>query len=123
MTIKLIHRVSGAKSYSPGDVIKLSKDEEKRLIKLGIASKHDDEVITNEPIVPNEGGFEELTDEQYEELAKKLNVANKEPLIAAAVSVGVDLSDEDKKRKDTVIEKIIEQGFDEDVLEELSKGE
>lgn len=124
MVIKLIHRVSGAKSYSPGDVIQLSKDEEKRLIKLGIASKHDGEVIANDPVVSNEGGIEELTEEEFNELAKKLNDAgNKEPLIAAAVAVGVELSDEDKKKKETAIERIIEQGFDEEVLEELSKGE
>lgn len=124
MTIKLIHSIRGSKSYLPGEVIQLSNDEEKRLIKLGIASNHEGNVIANKPVVSNEGGIEELSEDEFNELYKKLNDAgNKDPLIAAAVTVGVELSDEDKKRKDTVIEKIIEQGFDEDVLEELKKGE
>ncbi|MFP7469995.1 hypothetical protein SFC55_03220 [Niallia taxi] len=131
MTVLLIHNVRGNKVYKRGSIVSFSKAEEKRLVAVGVAEYFEGDAVVDSqanndvPVVdnPDGSGFEELTPEQYEELAKKLNAANKEPLLAAAIVVGVELSDEDKKRKDTVIERIIEQGFDEDVLEELSKGE
>ena len=132
MTVLLIHNVRGNKVYKRGSIVSFSKAEEKRLVAIGVAEYFEGEAVidsqdnNSEAVVnkQNDGGFEELTEEQFNELAKKLNDAgNKEPLIAAAVAVGVELSDEDKKKKETAIERIIEQGFDEDVLEELSKGE
>lgn len=131
MTVHLIHNVRGNKVYKRGSIVSFSKAEEKRLVSVGVAEYFQGETMVDSqanngvPIVdnPDGSGFEELTPEQYDELAKKLNAANKEPLLAAAVLVGVELSDEDKKKKETVIERIIEQGFDEDVLDELSKGE
>ncbi|WP_445506705.1 hypothetical protein [Niallia sp. 03190] len=119
MAVQLIHTVSGETTYKPGSIVSFSPAEEKRLIEVGIAKEFVGEVIS-----PIESDFEDLTPEQYQEIFNSLDKAsNMEKLLAAADLVGAELSKEDRKTKKAVIDRIIEQDLDEEVLEELSKGE
>ncbi|MEI2466650.1 hypothetical protein [Niallia taxi] len=120
MTIQLIHNVRGSKEYKRGSIVSFPEAEEKRLVSVGVARYFEGEAVVQQ----QDNEYEDISPEEYEKIYKLLNeAANKDPLITAAIAVGVELSDDDKKRKDTVIERIIEQGMDEVVLHEINKGE
>jgi hypothetical protein len=110
------------KSFEPGKVVKgLSSLEEERLIQLKSAEKVD---TSNFVEIESESNEEqsEITPEEFKALKEKLdNAANKEPLITAAEEVGVELTEEHKKYKETVIEEVILQGLEDEVLGFLSE--
>lgn len=115
------------RSFEVGDVLKgLSNSESERLLRLKSAEEVDAskfvEFQTAESVDPVDG--DSITPKEFAELKEKLDkAANKEPLISAADSVGVELNDEQRKKKETVIEEIIYQDLVEEVLEELNEGE
>ncbi|ECD6517327.1 hypothetical protein E2329_22955 [Salmonella enterica subsp. enterica] len=122
MTVQLKFKVKGnLKEYQRGEIVKFEGKEEKRLIKEGIAIPFEG-AITNDQV--NDGPFEEIPPEEYEKLFKEIDDAGKtDKVLEAAINVGVELSSEDKRTKKSIIDRIIEQGMEQDVLEELSEGE
>lgn len=113
------------KVYNSGDIVSVfTNDEEKRLVKLDSAIyfdykkiEVDKEKVKNTSIPPDDP--DKISEEDFKKLHDTLDKAfNKDPLIKAAESVGVELTEEDKKLKDKVIEEIILQGLENEVLAE-----
>lgn len=117
MPIQLVHTVVGNKVYQRGQIVSLSAEEEKRLIDIKIA-------VPFEGDIPSSSDFDEISPEEYEKLFKEIDGSGKtDKVLEAAINVGVELTSEDKKTKKSIIDRIIEQGMEQEVLEELSEGE
>lgn len=128
MPIKLFEDVRHSGNLYPSGAIidSFTEQEEKRLVNLKSAEYINLEVTSLKPSKGHNtnNNDDELTPEEFNALYKKLDEsANKEPLIEAALAVGVEFSDEDLKTKKKVIEEIILQDMVEEVLTELQKGE
>ncbi|KYD02642.1 hypothetical protein B4102_0236 [Heyndrickxia sporothermodurans] len=85
-----------------GDKFSCPNDFAKKLIKSKAASIYKETEKQND----NPKDFHDLLNKAF----------NKEPLIEAAETVGVELTEEQKKLKDSVIEQIISQNKSDEVL-------
>ena len=120
MAVQLLFRVKGnRKEYYRGQIVSFEASEEKRLINEGIAVRYEGEVID-----PSEDdSLDSISQEEYQRLYASIDDAgNADKVKAAAIAVGLELSKEDTTKK-AIIEKIIVEGYEEEVLEELKKGE
>ncbi|MDX8367777.1 hypothetical protein [Cytobacillus sp. IB215665] len=112
-----------------GEPIDLPVNEAERLIKKGLAEEvrtipllegsHTTELAdeVDQENISEDSDYIEITEQEYQELHQALYQAfNKDPLITAAKAVGVELSEEDVKKKDSVIEQIITQDKVDEVL-------
>jgi hypothetical protein len=117
------------KLYESGTTIDfLDSSEEKRLVNLNSAeyleggSPKKDSINNGGEVPPDD--LDEISPGEYKDLFNSIDDAgNKEQVIDAAVSVEVELTEEEMKTKKATIHAIIEQGLEEEVLAELEKGE
>lgn len=124
MTIKALNYISHGTSpgestkYGPGDVFNLSEKEEQRLVSVGVAEFFNVSVSSVTKTAGNEDSeSNEISEEEFNRLHDMLDTTfTKEKLILKAEEVGVELTTDDKKLKDNVIEEIILQGKDQEVL-------